>query len=112
GMALSGDRAVGRAAWRTGGLSSAFWRRGAGELSADCVRRSPEHLSRAGTALPRRLEHLLFRERQLRERRIANDFRRDCPGRRSHCLAAVRTGGPADRRRRYERGDGIAREPL
>ena len=72
GMAVSRDGPLGRPARRTGRVPPALSRGRPGQLPAYDIRRSREHLPREGAAVPRRREHLLLRDRQLRERRIAD----------------------------------------
>ena len=73
------------------------------------LRRSGEHVPREGRAVPRRREHLLLRDRELRERRLADHVRRS-RGPTARCSrAAVRRGRPPRRRPRPRRSHGPAR---
>ena len=74
GLALSRDRALGRAAAARRSCSIPHFARGrARRLRPTTFARSREHVPREGDAVPRRREHLLLRERELRERGLADD---------------------------------------
>ena len=63
------------------------------QLPALDLRRSGEHLPREGGAVPRRREHLLLRDRQLRERGLADHLGRRPPRRNAARPSAVRRAG-------------------
>ncbi len=105
-LAVSRDRPLGRTARSTDRVSPALPRSGARFLPASDVRRSREHLSREGGPLPRRREHLLFRNRQLREPRLSDHVGDRPPGWDTAFLPALRRGRIADRRHRHQLGDG------
>ena len=92
GLAISRDRPLGRAARRAGRVSSALPRSGARLLSAHDLRRSRQHVSREGRAVPRGREHVLLRDRQLREPRLADAPRRSSAPTARCSLSAVRRG--------------------
>ncbi len=71
-LAVSRDRPLGCTAWSTPCVSPALPRSGARFLPASGLRRSREYISREGGAVPRRREHLLFRNRQFRESRLSD----------------------------------------
>ena len=89
-LAVSGDRPLGRTARSTRRVSPALPRSGARLLPAVDLRRSREHLSREGGPVPRRREHLLFRDRQLRESRLSDHVGGRPSGRDAAQLPALR----------------------
>ena len=77
-------------AGRAGRIPPAFPRGGAGQLPADALCRSRELVPREGRALPRRREHVLLRDGELRERGLPHHFRCRAPRRHAALLSALR----------------------
>ena len=93
-----------------------------GSYRPSTLRRPGELVPREGGAVPRRREHLLLRDRELRERRLADDVGDRAARRNAARLPALRRAGAARRRHRPRRGHAAcwppaaspsgAREPL
>ncbi len=94
GWRYPGDRALAREARRADRVSPALSRSRTGQLPANDLRGSQEQFSREGRALPRRREHVLLCDGELRERRIADDVGNRQAGRRRCSLTSrtARTG--------------------
>ena len=95
GLALPRDGALGGAPRRAGGVPSPLPRGGARRLPALELRGPRELLPREGGAVPGGGEHLLLRDRQLRERRLADHVGGRAAGRHAARVPALRPPGPA-----------------
>ena len=111
-LAVSGDCPLGRTAWCTRCVSPAPRGSGSRFIPAGGFRRSCKYISRKGGPVPRRREHLLFRDRQFRESRLSDHVGNRPSGWDAAYLPALRRGRIAHRRHRHFQGDRPARRTL